>query len=101
MGSLLNWLIDNESLYFLQNSDQIEDHKAFLEPEHQQLLSEDDHFSGEGSKLKMDGPTSSCDPQDLFVSKKLINSIYQNRTKSVTLEKLHMNGIKLSVVKEI
>ena len=50
-----------------QITDQIEDHKDFLEPEHQQLLSEDDHFSGKGSKLKVDGPTSSFYPEELFV----------------------------------
>ena len=41
------------------NSNQLEDHKAFLEPEYQQLLSEDDHFSGEVPQQKLHGPAFS------------------------------------------
>lgn len=95
-------------MYSLQDSDQIEDHKAFLEPEHQQLLSEDDHFSGKGSTLDRPSQKWTVLPPVFTrksylssISKKLINSIYQNRTKSVTIEKYHMDGIQLSVVKEI
>ena len=66
------------------------DHKAFLEPEHRQILSHDDHFSGE----ILDSSRVYLKLSAVVSHQKLMVSIYQNHTKSVTLDAFNMNGIR-------